>query len=257
MFEFIKKYINHQKKKQEYNEVVRDFVKNGKLTNEQKKELNKFVENNSLKKEDVLNIHKKACELAWDSLIGNKIITEEEKNSLEDIMNYFGLTKDDFNFNQKAFNKYYTLGLIDKGELPKIEGHDVEVIFKKNEVLHWGCPANIKKYKRITNRVSYGGPTASIRIMKGVRYRVGSLGYSTSSSEYLVSEDTGIFWLTNQRIGFKGDRKNFVFPYSKIYSFSLSKDGLSIVKDGREKPYILGLDDYDVPCAIISYIINQ
>jgi hypothetical protein len=257
MFEFIKKYIDYQKKKQEYNELVRDFVKDGKLDNKQKKKLNKFIEDNSLKKEDVRSIHKKACELAWNSIVGDKIIAEEEKNSLEDIMNYFELTKDDFNFNQKAFNKYYTLGLIENGKLPKIEEHDVDVIFKKDEVLHWGCPATIKKYKRVTNRVNYGGPTASIKIMKGVRYRVGSMGYSTSSSEYLVSEDSGIFWLTNQRIGFKGNRKNFVFPYTKIYSFDLSKDGLFVAKEGREKPYILGLDDYDVPCAIISCIINQ
>lgn len=257
MINYIKRYLEKQKKKSEYANLLRGFVKGGKLNDEQKNKLAKFIESNELRREELGGIHKKACELAWDSTIGDKIITEEEKNSLEDIMNYFGLSKDDFNFNQKAFNKYYTLGLIEKGKLPEIKEHDVDVIFKKDEVLHWGCPATIKKYKRVTNRVSYGGPTASIKIMKGVRYRVGSLGYSTSSNEYLVSEDSGIFWLTNQRVGFKGNRKNFVFPYTKIYSFDLSRDGLFLAKEGREKPYILGLDDYDVPCAIISYIINQ
>ena len=45
--------------------------------------------------------------------------------------------------------------------------------------------------------------------------------------------------------------KNFTFPYSKIHSFELTQAGLEVSKEDKETPYIIGLDDYDVPCMMI------
>ena len=93
--------------------------------------------------------------------------------------------------------------------------------------------------------------------MKGVRYRVGSIKLAPSTREVMVEEDAGSFWLTNQRIGFLGSKKSFTFPYSKVLSFELYKDGISIHKEGKETPYIIGLEDVEVPAAVLSAILNN
>jgi len=257
MLDFVKKYLTKREGKTKYNNLLKDFLSDGKLDEKEKKELERLSKEYNITELELLEAHKKGSALAFQSIISDGKITEDEKSALEELMNYFKVSQKDFKFDQKAFNKFYTLGLIDKGILPDIQEHDIDIIFKKGEILHWGCPGALRKYQRVTNRINYSGPTASIKIMKGVRYRMGSIGYSTSSSEYLINEDTGVFWLTNQRIGFRGNRKNFVFPYSKIHAFELTKNGLTILKDGREKPYIIGLDDYDIPCMIISHILNN
>ncbi|HBB02787.1 MAG: hypothetical protein US89_C0009G0032 [Candidatus Peregrinibacteria bacterium GW2011_GWF2_38_29] len=257
MLNFVKKFLTKREGKIKYNELLKHFLSDGKLDASEKQELEKLSKEYGFSKEELMDAHKKASSLAFQNIIGDGKITEEEKKALEELMGYFGVNQKDFNFDQKAFNKFYTLGLIDKGILPEIQRHDIDIIFKKDEILHWGCPGITRKYKKITNRINYGGLTASIKIMKGLRYRVGSVGFSTSSSEHLVTEDVGAFWLTNQRIGFKGNRKNFAFPYSKIHAFELTPTGLVISKEGKETPYIIGLDDYDIPCMVISHILNN
>ena len=51
--------------------------------------------------------------------------------------------------------------------------------------------------------------------------------------------------------------KNFAFLYFKIHSFELTQAGLEVSKEGKEMLYIIGLDDYDVPCIMISHILND
>jgi hypothetical protein len=109
----------------------------------------------------------------------------------------------------------------------------------------------------VTTRVNYGGLTASVKIMKGVRYRVGSMQVQAVTREVMDTEDSGILYITNQRVGYLGFRKQFSFPYAIIGSLELRPDGLHIFKDGKEAPYILGLDDYEVVLAMISFLINR
>ncbi|MFH1252749.1 MAG: hypothetical protein V1664_00225 [Candidatus Uhrbacteria bacterium] len=257
MLDFIKKFLTKREGKDKYNKLLENFLSDGKLDDNEKAELEKLIKEYGFSKEELFDAQKRAGSFAFQNIISDRKITDEEKKSLEELMDYFGVSQKDFNLDQKAFNKFYALGLIEKGIFPEIKQHDLDIIFKKGEILHWGCQAVMKKYKKITNRVSYGGPVASIKIMKGLRYRVGSVNFSTSTSEHLVVEDSGAFWVTNQRLGFRGKRKNFSFPFTKIHAFELTPTGLVISKEGKETPYIIGLDDYDVPCMIISQILND
>lgn len=256
MIGFVNKFLTKREGKGKYNDILKEYLADGKLDAHEKQELEKLAKEYGLSSDELLDAHKKASSIYFQNITSDSKITEEEKQALNELTSYFGVKPEDYKFDQKAFNKFYTLGLIDKGILPEIKNHDIDIVFKKGEILHWGYPAAIKKYKKVTQRISYRGPTASIKIMKGLRYRIGSVKVATESSEFLITEDSGAFWLTNQRIGFKGSRKNFAFPYSKIQSFELTGAGLEIAKEGKEVPYIISMDDYDVPCLIISNILN-
>jgi hypothetical protein len=83
------------------------------------------------------------------------------------------------------------------------------------------------------------------------------LNLGRSTKEVVDIEDLGVLWLTNQRIGFIGRKKNFTLLYGKILSFAINSNGLFLRKEGREAPYIVGMDDYEVPCSIISFVLNE
>lgn len=257
MFGIVKDFLAKKKNLGKYQDVLTQCLSDGKLDSNEKKLLEKMASDLGLEPNNLLSLHKKATSFAFNAITSDRKITEEEKQSLDELMTYFKVETKDFNFDQKTFNKFYALGLIDKGVLPKVSQHDIDIVFKNDEIVHWGCPAELKKFKRITNRVRYSGPVASIKIMKGVRYRIGSVSFKTESSEFLATEDVGPFWITNYRIGFRGGRKNFAIPISKILSFELTSDGLSITKEGKETPYLISLDDYEVPCAIVSHLLNR
>jgi len=257
MINFVKNYLAKRNAKGEYDQMLKNFLVDGVLSEAERKQLEDFAKRFGLTKEDLAIIQKRATSLMFENIGKDERITEQEKKDLESLMDYFDLNPTDFDFNQKNFNKFYTLALIDKGILPTPVIDDLNIILKKGEVLHWACRAEAKKLKKITQRVNYGGLTASIRITKGVRYRVGSVRLAPETKEIMVSEDLGSFWLTNQRIGFIGHKKNFSFSYDKILSFELYKDGISIHKQGRENPYMVGLTDIEVPAAILSFILNK
>lgn len=256
---FINRYFKRREGLKKYHESINSFLTDSKLSVEENEKLVVLQKEFGLSGEDVSNIHKTSVASVFNDIGSDKRITDDEKKALEKLLTHFNLTKNDVSFDQDSFNRYYTLALIDKGVLPKIDSAQagVNVIFKEGEVLHWAVSASMMKRKRVTTRVNYGGFTASVKIMKGLHYRVGSIGVQSESKEILNSEDSGVFYITNQRIGYIGYRKQFSFPFKKIGSLELRSDGLHIFKDGKEAPYILELRDYEVPLAMISSILNN
>jgi len=254
---FITNYLANRKAKQSYDDTLLKFLSDGKLDETERKELETFAMENNLSADDLKEAHKRAASVLFKDISADSRITEEEKVELEALIKYFGLNLGDFDFNQKAFNKFYTLALIEKGVLPTPELQGLNIVFKNDEVPHWLCGGSLKKLKKVTQSVGYSGLSGSIRIMKGVRYRVGSIKLAPQTREIMVEEDVGNFWMTNQRMGFLGKKKSVVLPYNKILSFELYGDGISLYKEGRENPYFIGLEDVEVPAMILSSILNK
>lgn len=259
LLSFIKNLVSEKEGVKEYREKLAQFLSDSKISDEEKQELESISKKFALTPDEIGKLQKSALSGVFQNITSDQRITEEERQSLEILLNHFGLQTKDIKFDQKSFNKFYSLALIDKGILPEIKdgNHDINIIFKKGEILHFGAASVLRKLKRVTTRINYGGLTGSIKIMKGVRYRVGSLGIGTESKEVLASEDNGIFYITNQRVGYIGSRKQFSVPFNKVHSFELRPEGMYIFKEGKETPHIITLDDYEVPSSMISFIINK
>lgn len=253
MLNFIRGLFSDSKGLVVYTKLLNEYLVDGILSETEQNHLNDLAIEYNIKFKDLNKIHKKAFQVEFKKTISDKIITEDEKLTLELLMDYFQLDPGQIEFDQGSFNKYYTLGLIEKGILPIVDSIDkLNIVLKKNEVYHWGCAVSLRKYKNM--RRGYSGVTSSIKIMKGLSYRVGS--YSANTNTELIIEENGFFWISNQRFGFHGLRKNFAMPFNKVLSFDLTEVGLIIHKEGRETPYIVGLDDYDIPCLVISKLLN-
>ena len=259
LLNFIKSLVSEKEGIKEYREKLTLFLSDSSLSEDEQMELDSITKKFNLTSEDIGKLQKTAVLGVYQDVVSDKRITEEEKQSLGVLLDHFGLKAIDIDFDQKSFNKFYSLALVERGILPEIKegNHDLNIIFKNGEVLHFGAVSVLRKFKRVTTRVNYGGFTGSIKIMKGVRYRVGSIGVGTQSKEILAAEDSGIFYITNQRVGYIGSRKQFSIPFNKIHSFEIRSEGMFIFKEGKEAPFILTLDDYELASAMVSFIINK
>lgn len=190
--------------------------------------------------------------------IEDKKLSENELSRINSLLGIFSLKKGDIEFNQDELIKYSSINNIAKGDLPNITevADRIGVLFSDDEVINGVEGAELKKLRKVTQRVNYGGFSSSVRIMKGLRYRTGSFNVQRIHAEVLALEDKGIFWISNQRLGFKGGKMNFAIEWRKVASFQLCDYGLMIFKEGKETPYILNLKDYDVMCALASYYLN-
>lgn len=243
----------------EYKNKLMLYLQDLKISSEEENELKFIADKYKLSNEDLIKIQKVVLSDIFKKIISDKRISEEEKKSLENLLIKFNLTTKDIRFDQNLFNKYYSLSLIDNGKLPEIKNsnHDINIIFEDGEILHFGSISRLIKFRRETMNINYGGMTGSIKIMKGVRYRVGSIGISKNTKEVSFVEDKGIFYITNKRIGYIGNKKQFSLVFDKIISFELRPVGIYIFKKNKETPYIIAVDDYDLPLSIISFIINR
>ena len=109
--------------------------------------------------------------------------------------------------------RYRLLSQIDDGNVPTIE---VPVLLQRGEVCHFSNVASLQEIKTITKRVNYSGPTASIKLLMGVRWRLGSIAVQKVTKDVLTQVDSGSLYLTNKRLFFDGLTKNISIPLGKI-----------------------------------------
>lgn len=241
LFKFISNILTKREGVRKYQEKLSYFLSENTISDSEKEELSKILHEYNLSTEDVKKIHSAQASFVFNKISTDQRITEDEKQSLSLICDYFGINTRDFDFNQENFNKYYAMALIDKGILPIVnpEAFQVPVMIKANEIVHFGAQADMIKIKKVVEKIFHHGLAGSIRIAKGIRYRWGSINLNVQRREIADIEDNGVFYLTNQRVGFIGRRKQFSLEYSKIIGFELRAEGLYIFKNGKENPHII------------------
>ncbi len=155
---------------------------------------------------------------------------------------------------KSVLDKYKLYWVIENSEIPIIP---VPILLEKSETCYFHDTTEWYEKRTITQRVNYRGPTASIRIMKGVRYRVGSIKPQRITTEEWKRIDTGTLYLTNKRIIFLGQNKNSNIRLNKIVSFTPYTDAIEIAKDTGRSPILKISNNNEMFCLILSRLLNE
>ncbi len=109
------------------------------------------------------------------------------------------------------------------GPLPTVLGHDL--MLKPGETCHFYGKAASIKYKNVVTGYSGGSSGVSIRIAKGVSYRVGQ-SKSTPIRGTVQERHPGFLAITNKRAVFNAPQGAFDRNISNLSSLMLLDDGL-------------------------------
>lgn len=116
--------------------------------------------------------------------------------------------------------------------------------FQKSEQLIWVFP-NTAYYEDKTRRQYVGrSQGVSIRLAKGIYYRMGAFqGHPVETTER-VYVDTGLLAVTNKHLYFAGPSKSLRIRHDKIVSFIPFEDGIGLQRDATTaKPQIFVTGD--------------
>lgn len=103
---------------------------------------------------------------------------------------------------------------------------------QKNEECYLSFSGKLLEHKVVTTGYSTGSRGVSVRIMKGVSYRVGA-ARSTPIKEQVTLKHPGILYLTNKRLIFASTGKNsFTLKFDKLLTFEVFSDGIGFVIEG-------------------------
>jgi len=190
----------------------------------------------------------KSWQSAVDKAFEDNLLSQEEESGLIKVSNKFGLTQNELDFNG-AFTKVVKGGLLRdlmEGKVPdRIETGNLPFNLQKSEKVIWVFH-NVKYFEQKTRRQYVGGSSGvSVRVAKGLYFRVGSFRGKTVESTETVHAGTGMLVITNKHLYFGGGSgKDFRIRLDKIVSFEPFSDGIGIQKEGvRAKPQMFETGD--------------
>jgi hypothetical protein len=150
---------------------------------------------------------------------------------------------------QAKMNRAKSLWAIENGELPEVFA---PINLQRGERCHLVTHASWQEMRSRTVRVNYAGPVASIRICKGLRYRVGSFTPQRIQQQELVEVAAGELYVTNKRVILDGDSRNKSVRLSALIGVDIYSDGLILEKASGKNPHLLDIPDGEYAGAVVS-----
>jgi hypothetical protein len=114
------------------------------------------------------------------------------------------------------------------------------IVLKKDEKIHAAALVYVCEYRK-DRQFEYGSHGISLRLMKGVSYRVGSGRGHIISNDILVKTGGGILMITNKRVilhPMTVEDKPISIKISDIESYAITEQALTIFKAGKVRPII-------------------
>lgn len=191
----------------------------------------------------------KELEKRVNSYLEDGLIETEEEEALGNFIEDTGISVSEISKSQAYAHFIQSLVLRDlqEGKTPsRINFGSLPILMTKKEYPIWAYNS-VKGYEEKTGKKYVGGSRGtSVRICKGVYYRVGaSKGYSV---DYQYSQPLGVGSLivTNRALYYVSPSKTIKILIPKIVSVEPYSDGIAIVKDGvRAHPlYFVGFDSW-------------
>lgn len=128
-------------------------------------------------------------------------------------------------------------------ESPIILKKDEKAVLVLDEVTFWE-PRAVRQTRGL-----YGGPT--IRVAKGVSFRLGGVQAQSESHEKLKQIDKGILTLTTRRIIFTGEKRTINIDLRKILSIEAHNNGIASQRENKQKTeYFLNTNNTQINITV-------
>ena len=241
-----------------YKKNVLESVEDGKITYEENKSLKKLENELCISKDLEKRISDDVKSLYVEQFINGIIKSGQYSPQDEDDLK--ALTKN-LNYDlkisslqQKNLDRLKLMWVIENSDLPTI---DVPINLTSKETCFFTKAAEWFQYKTVTQRINYAGPTARIRICKGVSYRIGSARVQRVTSEVLSPVDYGTMYVTNKRVILLGTRKTSSIRLNKIVSYTPYSNGIEIFKDTGKSMTVTFDSDMDLFNLLFSRVLRE
>ncbi|HZE07893.1 MAG TPA: hypothetical protein VE110_03960, partial [Gemmatimonadaceae bacterium] len=241
----------------EFKRALLEAVQDGKLTDAEIEQLGELRTTFGLTLEELRQLRIAAYEAAFRAASSDRAITDSEATELAKIQDFLQLKEADIGQTKKDFARYRLIAEIQAGNLPVVQVPTI--ILQKNEIAHWREPSSLIEERVVGRRYVGGSSGVSVRIARGVSYRVGSSRGRLMVDKADVPVSTGELVLTNKRVIFRGDRKSFNYRLDKLLDVQLYETGL-LLTDSSGKPRVVHFattGNSDIVGGILTHAINR
>lgn len=193
--------------------------------------------------------------------MADRRVTEAEANSLEHLAKRLGVSSATYEAAKSNLGYYAFLYNLETCPFEQIPATWSSSVFLQNgEIDYFSLPGTLLEERVVSRQMVGGSHGVSIRLMRGVSYRVGQSRGRMESTSGIVPISTGEFAITSQRLVFSGDRKSVNAPYSKLQNLEMFSDGLRFSLTNRQKPIMVQFykaESVELVGMFISRILNR
>jgi hypothetical protein len=171
---------------------------------------------------------------ALNAYMQDSVLSKDEETNLMKFAKTLGLEQEDLD-KKGAYTlaaQAAVLREVLSGNVPSIFSfeRDPPFNFEKDEKIVWYHYAGYMKEKTVRSFVG-GSQGVSVRVMKGVYYRVNAFQGHPVEKSQLEAIDAGRLAITDKHIYFGGEKTSFRIPLKKIVGFVPFSDGFGLFRD--------------------------
>jgi len=159
-------------------------------------------------------------------------MSSDDENSLQILKQDLGLNDSDVDHKRIDIENIKRITGIRNGHLPIIQ---TGIQLKKSEKCHHVASVNLVETKTRTRREG-GVPGRSVRIGRGVSYRIPGVRGRPVQYTYDEITDEGKLYITNSRIIFIGSQKTVTYSNIRVLILKNYANAIEIKKDNQQKP---------------------
>jgi len=207
--------------------------------------------------DDVKGFRAQAYAKALEADSKDGALSAQEEEELNKIQELLKIPDGEILGSKRTLRRLRLLTEIHEGHLPVLVTPGLAL--QKNEVTHWMEPAGLLEERVVSKGYVGTSHGVSIRVAKGLTYRVGANRGHLVTSTAVQKVSHGPFVVTSQRAVFQGDTKAFAFRLDKLLDVSMFTDGLRITGPNGP-PHIVQFDttaNVDIVGAILSQAMNK
>lgn len=177
----------------------------------------------------------KGWEKAVEQFLEDGLLDPNEEHRLVEFQERFALSQSDLDRSGSLTRvaKAGVLRDVVNGRLPQRMSFSepLPINLQKGEQPIWAFAGSNYLEDKTRRQMVGGSHGMSIRLAKGVYYRVSAFKGEAVERTERTHVDTGIVVATNKSIYFAGPKKSLRLPYEKIVSFQRFSDGVGVTRD--------------------------
>jgi hypothetical protein len=189
-------------------------------------------------------------------VIADRRLSPGEEQALRDLQKNLGLPELRFGpATQAALDKYALLWRIENGELPFIAGA-APAPLQEGELCHLACRSFWHELRNYTVRPERPGTTtASVKVPRGLTYRVDGAAPKRVAREGLAPVDWGSLYVTSRRLVFIGQKTRETTRFNELLGIEVFADAIVLEKTSGRRPHLFLEGDVEVIAAVLTEVM--
>jgi hypothetical protein len=236
-----------------YSVALRDALADARLSDDERAVMARLADALRLPATVQQELHERSSRAVIGKLLDRSVadrrLSPEELEQLASVARHLGIAPDFDSATEAMLDRYALFWRTENGDLPSVTAPELSL--GEGEVCHLAVRS--ERYEpRGNGDTSESEGVVSVRIARGVYYRVGTASDERMNRTWLVRGDVGQLFVTSTRVVFTGAQGSVSFPLRDISSYQVYADGIVLERRSGHGPWFTMEGDVELAAVILG-----